>query len=426
MQLGRQSMSTLCVLTLVISGFLPNVSAQGQEPVTQTSDTSVKGPSGTAATPNTGPQNPIAKTSKIKIKAKSRKKVRRRTRRKMRRANRARKKKRSSRQRWPTRRPKKLAGQLPPLGEAPYSPGERLVFRVQMFGAVAGNAILAVGAPTMHRGRRALPFAGFMRSSEFLNKFYPVQNRLVVLTDQENMLPLKTDFYVRENKKKIDYHTTFRHKIHLLDSLKKKNGRSLKRNFTTAADIHEPLGSIYAIRRMDLQPGNYFQRYIWDGRKERLVDIRVVRRETVTVPAGVFDTLRIDIQTRISGGFIRSTSFKKPVRKGTIWIAQDRWKTPVKMVTPTKIGDAEALLIRRYIDGDEAESDEAEGAEGEDGEAKKTEVNKVTATSTETTLPTPGSPTKEIEPANSAAATSDAGLPTSPSQPADAGKTGTK
>ena len=362
MRFGRRFLSTFCVIALIMTGFAADTSAQTQDPTKGTSEAGAQSTSDSVA-PSAVAKQPKRQPSKIRAKAKRKKKVRRRKSRRVRRGKRARKKKRSSRQRWPTKRPKKLAGSLPALGDAPYQPGERLVFRVQMFGAVAGNAILAVGEPTRHRGRAAIPFAGFMRSSEFLNKFYPVKNRLVVLADRENMRPLKTDFYVRENKKVIDYHTTFNHRIRLLHSLKKKKGRKLKRNFTSAGAIHEPLGSIYAIRRMALKPGDYFQRYIWDGRKERLADIRVVRRETLTVPAGVFDTLRIEIRTRITGGFIRSTTLKKPVRKGTIWIAQDRWRTPVKMLTPTKLGDAEAVLIRRYMDGDETEEGDEEEAE---------------------------------------------------------------
>jgi hypothetical protein len=223
-----------------------------------------------------------------------------------------------------------------------------------MFGSVAGNVILAVGQPKVEKGTESIPFVGFMKSSEFLNKFYPVHNRLAVLAGRKSLLPVRTDFFVRENKKVIDYHTDFNQGGRFLKSVKVKKGRKTRRNFTPATDIHEPLGSIYAVRRMDLKPGDYFQRYIWDGRKERLVDIRVVRKEMVTTDAGVFETLRIEIETRISGGFIRPKSLNAPVRRGIIWIANDRWRTPVKMVAPTKLGDAEAVLIRRYHEADDA------------------------------------------------------------------------
>ncbi|MBV71610.1 MAG: hypothetical protein CMH52_09730 [Myxococcales bacterium] len=256
----------------------------------------------------------------------------------------------SKRQKWPTRRPKKLKGILPKIGPAPYESGERLVFKIQMFGSHAGNVILAVGDQTEVNGRMQTPFVGFMRSSEFLNKFYPVENRLVVLADSQSLLPVKTDFFVRENGKAIDYHTKFDHKTRLLHSLKLKNGKRQKRNFTPATDIHEPLGSVYAVRRMDLKPGDQFQRYIWDGRKERLIDCKVVGFETVTTDAGVFETLKIEITTRVSGGFIKRGVLNNPIRKGTIWIANDRWRTPVKMIAPTKLGNAEAVLIRRYVE----------------------------------------------------------------------------
>ena len=254
----------------------------------------------------------------------------------------------SKRQLWPTKRPKKLVGILPNIEPAPYEPGERLVFKVSMFGSDAGNVLLAVGEPVTQNGVEYSTFAGFMRGSEFLNKFYPVENRLVVVANSQTLLPAKTDFYVRENGKAIDYHTEFDHKKRLLDSTKLKKGRKLYRNFTTAQDIHEPLGSVYAVRRMNLKPGDRFQRYIWDGRKERLIDCKVVGFEKVTTQAGEFETLNIEIETKITGGFVKA-SLHESNQRGTIWIATDRWRTPVKMIAPTKLGNAEAELIRRYV-----------------------------------------------------------------------------
>ena len=233
-----------------------------------------------------------------------------------------------------------------------------MLFKIRMFGADAGEVILAVGQTTQHKGRAAIPLAGFMRSSEFLNKFYPVGNRMVVLADAETMLPIKTDFFVRENKKIIDYHTEFDHPKRFLKSKRVKKKKTLHRNFTSVGDLHEPLGSIYAVRRMDLKVGDVFERYIWDGRKERLTTLKVVGTEQITTEAGVFDCLKITIATRISGGFIKKKSLDMPTRKGTIWIAQDRWRTPVKMIAPTKLGDAEAILVRRYVENDEQSDDE--------------------------------------------------------------------
>jgi len=257
-------------------------------------------------------------------------------------------KRKSGRQKWPVRRPKNAGESLPKIGPAPYVPGERLLYDVKMLGAQAGQAILAVGAPVKHAGRKVLPIVGFIRSGEFLNKFYPVENRMVVLLDERSLLPLKTDFYIKENGKALDYHTSYDQRRRLIRSVRKKGGKTLKRNFTSAGKLYEPLGSIYAARRMDLKPGDRFDYFIWDGRKERHVTVHAVGVERVWTQMGWIESLRIEMQTTVTGGFIKKGVLDWAPRKGTIWIATDEFRTPVKMISPTKLGDAEAVLVRRY------------------------------------------------------------------------------
>ncbi|MCA9539459.1 MAG: DUF3108 domain-containing protein, partial [Myxococcales bacterium] len=258
----------------------------------------------------------------------------------------------AKRQSWPTRRPKQAKANPPKLIRRPFESGERLLYQVKMFNAVAGEAILAVGEPTMHAGRRAQPLAGWVRSSEFLNKFYPVENRYVALLDDETYLPLKTDFYIRENGESIDYHTTYDHRAKLVQSTREKGGKTLKRNFSAVTPLYEAIGSVFGVRRMDLKPGDAFDYYVWDGRKERWVDIKAVGIERVWTEMGWFDALKVEVETRITGGFIKKDMLDRPIRRGTIWISQDEQRLPVKLITPTKLGDAEAVLVRRYIEKD--------------------------------------------------------------------------
>jgi hypothetical protein len=40
--------------------------------------------------------------------------------------------------------------------------------------------------------------------------------------------------------------------------------------------------------------------------------------------------------------------------KGIGWFAKDAYRTPVKVVTPTRLGEAEAVLTQRTIDAPKA------------------------------------------------------------------------
>lgn len=260
-------------------------------------------------------------------------------------------KKRGPRRDWPVSRPAGAVTQLPPLTTQPYQPGERLKFEVRMFGAVAGEAILAVGERQQSGGRTLLPLVGFIRSSEFLDKFYPVDDRMVVVLDEKTFLPIKSDFYINEAKKASSYHTTYDHRTKVVRSVRKRGKGSLVREWVADAPIYEALGSVFGMRRMDLKPGMRIDYYAWTGLRERWVQAEVVKIERLWTPMGWFDALRIEIKTTLTGGFIDDPNeMKGPAKTGTVWIGTDPARTPLKVVTPTRIGNAEAVLVNRYIE----------------------------------------------------------------------------
>lgn len=255
---------------------------------------------------------------------------------------------------WPVRRPEKRLGPVPAMGNIPFEQGERLVYRIEMLGAHAGDAILGVGRRTTQDGRPVVPLAAWLRSSDFLSKFYPVDDKQFVVVDERTFLPISNDFYARENGRIVDYHTRFDQKERRVRSLKIRSDggkeRVWRRTWETEGDILEPLTCLYAVRRMNLKVGDAFSFFSWDGRRERFVDVRVAGREKVWTKLGWFDTLRLDITTRISGGFVKPEELNREPRRGTVWIGLDPRRTPVKMVSPTKLGEARALLVRRYLE----------------------------------------------------------------------------
>ncbi len=266
---------------------------------------------------------------------------------------RARKKKRTGpRRNWPIKRPKKTLRPMPGFeAVAPYQPGERLKYEVRMFGATAGEAILAVGARREHNGRTLLPLVGFVRSSEFLDKFYPVDDKMIVVLDESTFLPLKVEFFIKEAGKVLSYLTEFDHRKKLIRSTRKRGGKTLIREFLPAGPIHEVLGSVFGMRRMALEPGMKFDYYAWTGLKERLVTVEVVGADRVWTAMGWYDALKLEVSTQLTGGFFNDG--KLPAQKslvGTVWLGTDPARTPLKVVTPTRIGNAEAVLVNRYIE----------------------------------------------------------------------------
>lgn len=259
-------------------------------------------------------------------------------------------KRRARTRRYPTSRPKNVNLKQPKFSKRPFPAGERLHFDIMMFGQLSGETILAVGEDEKRNGRTVIPMGGFLRGSPFLNKFYPIENSLHVWLDPRTYQPQLSEFSVNENHKKMTYTTRYNQKARRVSSLRIKKNRKMRRQHKAVAPVYEPLGCIYAIRAMKLTVGDEFNYYLFDGRKERLVNVKVLGEEDVSVPAGLYRAKKIAISTKITGGFVTEAMLKLKPRRGTIWIANDEARTPLKMIAETKLGPAEALLTKRYFE----------------------------------------------------------------------------
>ncbi|MCA9527989.1 MAG: DUF3108 domain-containing protein, partial [Myxococcales bacterium] len=253
--------------------------------------------------------------------------------------------------RWPVKRPDKPLRPLPELGDVPFPSGERLTYSIKLFNAEAATATLVVGKRETYGETPALQVSAVLKSTPFLTKFYSIDDRLDVKMDERSFLPLESDFHIREAGKELWYETRF-YQIGLrLRSIRKRGGQKLERSFRPAGHIYEPLAAIYGLRRLKLQPGQVFDFYVWDGRRERLVTAKVGGQERVYTPVGWFEAIKVEVSTRITGGFVTQADIDRDPRLGTVWLGLDANRTPVKLVTPTKLGDAEAILVHRVVEG---------------------------------------------------------------------------
>ena len=250
---------------------------------------------------------------------------------------------------YPLNRPKRALKSPPPLGKIPFALGERLTYKINLMNAHSGDVVLKVGKRGVYKGTKVIELSGNIKSSPFIENFYPIRDRLVVLVDEKTFLPVKSDFYLNEKKRESSFHTEFNTKTGHLKWQKKSKGKnkSSKKNYQGPGKLYESLSSLYALRRLELKVGLHFEQYVWSGRRERLVDVKVIGEERVLTDLGWFDTYKVEISSIITGGFVTKRSLKRKAMKGTAWIAKDKFLTPIKLITPTKLGEAEAILTRR-------------------------------------------------------------------------------
>jgi hypothetical protein len=253
---------------------------------------------------------------------------------------------------WPRKRPDSIKAP-PALGNIPFQIGEHLVYKINLLNAHAGTVTLRVGAVGTYQGQRVVELAGFIQSSQFLENFYPIRDSLVILVDEQNFLPIKSDFMVNEKGVKIEYQTKFNQKTGLVNWTKKtfKNGnRERHEEFAGVSSLHDSLSSLYAIRRLKIEAGLHFEQYVWDQKRERLVEVKVVGEEKVYTDMGWIEATKVQISSIITGGFVSKKQLNGNKISGTAWFAKDGFQTPIKLISPTRLGTAEVILSKKYIE----------------------------------------------------------------------------
>ena len=297
--------------------------------------------------PNAVEKSPKAQIQKTKIKPK-RKRVRR-----SRRGFKKGAKKRRRLRKFPTNRPQRDLKNPPTLGKIPFPLGETLTFKVNMLNAHSGTVTLRVGRRGKLQGKSVLELSGFVQSSPVLENFYPIRDSLRVFVDERTFQPLKSEFFLNEKGRKVEYISEFNQGTGRLDWTKtrelKKRKKTSKLSYIAPHPMHETLSSLYALRRLDLKVGMSFEQYIWDGQRERLIEVKVLGEERVLTGIGWIEAFKIAIQGAITGGIISKRALKRPPVKGFAWIAKDAYRTPIKAITPTKLGQAEAVLSAKSV-----------------------------------------------------------------------------
>mgnify|MGYP001136968164 CR=1 FL=1 len=133
---------------------------------------------------------------------------------------------------------------------------------------------------------------------------------------------------------------------------RKRKGKTRTSRYVHSApkQLYESLSSLYALRRLELKPGVHFEQYVWDGKRERLVEAKVVGEERILTDLGWFETYKLEVSTVLTGGILTRRLLKQAPVKGIAWVAKDAHHTPVKLQTPSRLGEAIAVISQRTID----------------------------------------------------------------------------
>lgn len=220
-----------------------------------------------------------------------------------------------------------------------FRPGERLTFVLKWTIIPAGEAVLEVRPVAFVTGHRAHHFVLTARSNAFVDAFYMVRDRIDAWADVAMTRSLHYRQRQHEGRTRRDFTVSFDWEAMTAQYV---NHGAEKTPITITPGTFDPLSVFYWSRSAALTVGGTLQRPVTDGKKHVRGVADVVRRETVRVPAGTFDTFLIEPDLAHIGGVFE----KSPDAKIQLWVTADHRRLPVRLRSRVVVGSFTGELVR--------------------------------------------------------------------------------
>jgi hypothetical protein len=183
-----------------------------------------------------------------------------------------------------------------------------------------------------------LKIVSLARSNDWLSTFFPVNDRTESVLDKIGHFPGRTRNFkmlFKEGRRVRDREIRFHPQEKYALFLDHKSGEEIR--IALEPETFDIYSSFYYVRHQPLQPGKSLYINVLDSKKLHRIEIRVLRRERIKVPAGEFDTLVIEPMVKPVGVF-------EGKRGAYIWLTDDERRIPVKAQTKVKLGSVTAVL----------------------------------------------------------------------------------
>lgn len=236
-----------------------------------------------------------------------------------------------------------LSGPVPSNGAAaetqmPFAPGEKLTFLLKWSVVPAGEAVMEVMPMQTINGAAAYHFRLTAESNAFVDVFYKVRDRI----DAYVAADMSRSVHYRKNAREGEHRRNMR-----VDFDWQKNTAQYSDQHRTKKPIKilpgtfDPLSAFYYSRTLDLGEKGIITRSVTDGVKCVEGVARVIRRETVEVPSGAYDTYLIEPDLKHVGGVFE----KSKDAKISLWVTADHRRIPVKIASKVAVGSFVGELV---------------------------------------------------------------------------------
>jgi len=220
----------------------------------------------------------------------------------------------------------------------PFYPGEKLTFLLKWTIIPAGESVLEVLPMETIDGVKAYHFLLTAKSNAFIDALYMVRDRIDAFANTEMTHTLLYKKKQHEGKTQRDIvvnfdwqnnkaqHTNFKDKRPPIDIL---------------SGSFDPLSAFYFVRLFDFQEKSKIERPVTDGKKCVIGKLSVIKRETLELKSGTYDTYLIEPELKHIGGVFE----KSKNAKIQLWVTADKRRIPVKIKSKVVVGSFVGELV---------------------------------------------------------------------------------
>lgn len=229
-----------------------------------------------------------------------------------------------------------LAGPVK-ASQMPFIPGETLFFEVSWGIIPAGRAVLKAGLGHPEGSHEGFHFSVEAYTYPLIDIIYKVRDRIDSFTDKAIEKSIVYRFEGRGKRPKSwEVHFDW-------ERLKARytEGQRSREPIDILPGTLDPLSIFYAFRLQALSEGLSLSSPVTDGKRCVTGNARVLKKGTVKVPAGTFETYLVEPDLK----HVRGIFEKSPGASIHVWVTSDGRSIPVRIKSKVIVGSFVAELI---------------------------------------------------------------------------------
>ncbi len=217
-----------------------------------------------------------------------------------------------------------------------FSVGEKLDFKVYFEFILGGYSTMSVTSIDTIDGHPCYKLVSTAKSTKMVDTFYKVRDKVESWRDVEGGFTRLYGKHLREGSYESDKIVVYKPEE---DMVILRHSSRPADTFRVKGYVQDVLSALYDVRNRKLEPGKSVFVDVHDIDKRYDLEVKVLKREKVKVPAGKFKCLVIEPLLQSSGIFRKEGQLQ-------VWVTDDQRHMPVMMKSKLYFGAVYAKLIK--------------------------------------------------------------------------------